>query len=76
MLITVQMLVRWAVLQCRRYEDDQEEAMEEAYQEYLFRQGQRQKAAELKAAKEAKPGDLFKQPAEEVSIVTAVLISR
>ncbi len=40
--------------------------MEEAYQEYLFRQGQRQKAAELKNEKEAKPGDLFKQANREV----------
>ena len=39
--------------------------MEEAYQEYLQRQGQRAKALELKRAKAAKPGDLF-QPAEEV----------
>ena len=51
---------------CRRYEDEQEEAMEEAYQDYLFRQGQRTKAAELKNAKEPKPGDLFKDAIAEV----------
>jgi hypothetical protein len=39
--------------------------MEEAYQEYRQRQGQRAKALELKQAKAAKPGDLF-QPTEEV----------
>ena len=49
--------------------------MEEAYQEYLFRQGQRQKAAELKSTKEAKPGDLFKQPNVEVNILASMLIS-
>lgn len=41
--------------------------MEEAYQDYLFRQGQRAKAAQLKLAKEAKPGDLFAPAAAEVS---------
>ncbi len=39
--------------------------MEEAYQEYKLRQGQRAKALELKQAKAVKPGDLF-QPTEEV----------
>jgi len=39
--------------------------MEEAYQEYRQRQGQRAKALELKQTKAVKPGDLF-QPTEEV----------
>lgn len=50
----------------RRYEDDQEEAIEEAYQDYLFRQGQRAKIAELKNTKEAKPGDLLGKASAEV----------
>lgn len=42
--------------------------MEEAYQEYLFRQGQRARAAEIKADKEAKPGNVLPEP--EVTILS------
>ena len=42
----------------RRYEAEQEEAMEEAYQSYLERQGQRAKAARAKRARLGKTGDL------------------
>ena len=42
----------------RRYEAEQEEAMEEAYQSYLERQGQRAQAARAKRARLGKTGDL------------------
>jgi hypothetical protein len=49
--------------------------MEEAYQEYRQRQGQRAKALELKQAKAVKPGDLF-QPTEEVGSLTRLQPTR
>lgn len=52
---------------CRRYEAEQEEAMEEAYQSYLQRQGQRAKIAAQKRARLEKPGDVLNEPTQELS---------
>ena len=48
----------------RRFEAEREDALEEAYQSYLERQGQRRAAQRVKRARLGKSGDLPEEDAE------------